>query len=148
MLWRLSGRHGHGPAPGHGTAQAARLGARGALGFTMAAAQANCGPHQKEHVELAVSRKNRSGRNIEIERREAARERADQQVVCSVRGTPMEGTPMEGTPYVSAGSYLCISISGNGGSSSRCSAARLLGRWRRGLPGEDGTNILVQRASA
>jgi hypothetical protein len=52
----------------------------------MAAAQTNCGPHQKEHVELAVSRKNRSGRYSEIERREAiARERADQQVVCSVR---------------------------------------------------------------
>ena len=49
--------------------------------------------------------KNRSGRCSEIERREAiARERGDQQVVCSVRwdaygrrcaGTPMEGTPME-----------------------------------------------------
>jgi hypothetical protein len=74
-----------------------------ALGCTMAAEQSQLrmmqwSPEQREHArlrakervaaakKLAVSTKNWSARYSEIERHEAiARERADQQVVCSVR---------------------------------------------------------------
>lgn len=117
---------GRGAAPGHGTAQAARLaeqlklcrgadptgGAEPDPGEKIACpgdGEKSCGQSQaasraaKERVvapnKLAVSTKNRFGRYSEIERRKADRARAGRPTGLSgALGTHMEGMPMEGTP--------------------------------------------------